>query len=200
MFTGLIEEIGSIQELQLIAGSADITINCDRLTDGLQIGDSVAVNGVCLTTTRFNRASFSATATPETLRRTNLGTLSNGSKVNLERSLTLQSRLGGHMVQGHIDGIAKVASITHEGEAQRWEFYVPVEISKYLIFKGSVAINGVSLTVASIENNQFAVALIPKTIELTTFQYLNVGDSVNIEVDMIGKYVFRFMEQAQVKV
>ncbi len=200
MFTGLIEEIGTIAELRLTSGSADLSINCAKIPDGLQVGDSVAVNGVCLTVTHFNDSCFSATATPETLNRTNLGALCEGSKVNLERSITVQSRLGGHMVQGHIDGTGNVVSVTHDGDSQVWEFAIPPEISRYLIFKGSVAINGVSLTVASINKNQFSVALIPKTIELTTFQYIGSGDSVNIEVDMIGKYVFRFMEQAQVKV
>lgn len=195
MFTGLIEEVGTIAELRDTAGSVEITIQCAKVLDGLEVGDSIAVNGVCLTATGFSEANFFATATPETLSRSSLGALRTGAMVNLERSLTLQSRLGGHMVQGHVDGTGKVLSVTHEGDSQRWEIGVPPELLKLLIFKGSVAINGVSLTVASLSNDSFSVALIPKTIEMTTFQCMNVSECVNIEIDMIGKYVFRYMEQ-----
>ncbi len=198
MFTGLVEEIGSIAELHFNDGSVDIHVNCIEILSDLQIGDSIAVNGVCLTATRFNSAGFFATATPETLSKTNLGGLIKGARLNLERSLTLQSRLGGHMVQGHIDGTAKVVSIQQEDESQIWYFEVQPDIAKYLISKGSIAVNGVSLTVASILSNQFSVALIPTTIEMTTFKFLESGENVNIEVDMIGKYIYRFMEQAQI--
>ncbi len=197
MFTGLIEEVGVIRELQSKEGSTDLYVQCSRICENLHVGDSICVNGTCLTATSFDDTWFAATATPETLSRTNLGQLTVGSHVNLERSVTLQTRLGGHMVQGHVDGTGTVASITQEGDSQRWAFSVSPDIARYLILKGSIAINGVSLTVASLEDDIFSVALIPKTIELTTFQYLREGDAVNIETDMIGKYVYRFMQSAQ---
>lgn len=198
MFTGLIEEIGTVRRLQKKAGSTDLYIECTKIPDGLQVGDSVSVNGVCLTATWFDESSFTATATPETLTCTNLVKLESGSRVNLERSITLQTRLGGHIVQGHVDGTGEVTAIVSEGDSQRWEFAVPAEIARRLISKGSVAINGVSLTIASLSGiDTFTVALIPKTIEVTTFRFMQEGDTVNIETDMIGKYVYRFMESAQ---
>lgn len=198
MFTGLIEEMGTVWELQKNAGSTDLYIECAKIPDGLQVGDSISVNGVCLTAIKFDDGYFSATATPETLTCSNLGQLKSGSKVNLERSMTLQTRLGGHIVQGHIDGTGEVTAVISEGDSQRWEFAVSAVIARHLISKGSVAINGVSLTVASLlGNDRFTVALIPKTIETTTFQFMETGDTVNIETDMIGKYVYRFMETSQ---
>jgi riboflavin synthase len=197
MFTGLVEEIGIVRELQTKAGSTDIYIACAKIPAGLQLGDSISVNGVCLTATWFDETAFSATATPETLKCSNLGALTQGSMVNLERSITLQTRLGGHMVQGHVDGTGTVTAITNEGDSQRWEIELSQELARQLIHKGSITVNGVSLTVASLAGNTFTVALIPKTLELTTFQYMKKGDLVNIEIDLIGKYVFRFMEAAQ---
>jgi riboflavin synthase len=194
MFTGLIEEIGTVAALEPQEGSVNLTINCTKVMEDLNHGDSISVNGTCLTATHIGSSSFAATASPETLTITTLGNLTIGQHVNLERSLTLQSRLGGHMVQGHVDGTATVESVVHEGESQRWHFSLSPEMLKYMIHKGSVTINGVSLTIAGLTNNGFSVALIPKTLELTTFQYLSVGDHVNIEVDMISKYVYKFME------
>ncbi len=196
MFTGLIEEIGTVATVQFHEGSAHIAIICATILQNLQMGDSISVNGVCLTTTAFNSKSFSATATPETLACTNLSVLREGVRVNLERSLTLQSRLGGHMVQGHIDCTGQVVAISDEGESQRWTFSAPPEILKQMVHKGSVTVNGVSLTVASLEKESFSVALIPKTLELTTFQFIGLGETINLEVDIIGKYIHRFMEQA----
>ncbi len=196
MFTGLIEETGIIRSITPRAdGLLDLTIDCRLTLDGLQVGDSICVNGVCLTATRFDAQGFEATATPETLSLTNLDQLQTGSPVNLERSVTLQTRLGGHMVQGHVDGTGTVAEITPEGESQRWVFEVPADLTRFMVHKGSVAINGVSLTIAGLTDSTVAVALIPKTIELTTFNSMKVGDTVNIEADVIGKYVYQFMEK-----
>lgn len=196
MFTGLVEETGKVRSLtHREDGLLDLAVECSTVLEGLQVGDSICVSGCCLTATGFDDVCFSATATPETLNLTNLGQLQVGSPVNLERSVTLQTRLGGHMVQGHVDGVGKVAAIKPEGESQRWEFEVSPALTRYMVHKGSVAINGVSLTIAELTDTSCSVALIPKTIELTTFRTMRVGDVVNIEVDLIGKYVYQFLQK-----
>lgn len=193
MFTGLIEEVGTVSQIDHRDNLVDFTIRCSLIPTDLHIGDSICVNGCCLTATSFSPDHFKATATPETLAVTSLGQLSVGSPVNLERSLTLQTRLGGHLVQGHVDGIGTVASILDEGESQRWTFQLPAHLTAQLVHKGSIAINGVSLTIADLSDDQLTVALIPKTIEATSFHAMKTGDIVNIETDLIGKYVKKFM-------
>jgi len=193
MFTGLVEELGTIKKLTPIDGSLDIEVECNLILSDVALGDSISVNGTCLTATAITDTTFSATATPETLALTNLSDLKLVDRVNLERSITMETRLGGHMVQGHVDGTAMVKSITPEGESQRWEFETPHELLSFMVHKGSVAVNGVSLTVAGLTQHSFSVALIPKTIELTTFQFLKSGDRVNIEADMIGKYIHKYL-------
>lgn len=196
MFTGLIEEIGTVQEAQHHDGSTRLIIGCKTVLENTNLGDSIAVNGCCLTVTDLTADSFSALATPETLSLTNIGQLKSGAPVNLERSVTLTTRLGGHMVQGHVDSTGEVLLIQPEGDSQRWTFTVQPELRKYLVKKGSVAVNGVSLTVADLSPETFSVALIPKTLELTTFGTMKPGDPVNLEADVIGKYVYTYMNAA----
>jgi len=199
MFTGLVEEIGTIKQLTPNDGSLDIEIESRLVLSDIALGDSISVNGTCLTAIAITENSFSATATPETLTLTNLSDLQVGDPVNLERSITMQTRLGGHMVQGHVDGTAIVKSVRPEGESQRWEFETAHDLLNFMVHKGSIAVNGVSLTVAGLTQHTFSVALIPKTIELTTFQFLKPGDRVNIEADMIGKYIHKYLAQLTTK-
>lgn len=192
MFTGIIEEVGTLKDTRADNGSQVLTIGCTRVVSDVQLGDSICVSGVCLTVTAFDAQQFTALASPETLRLTTLGTLRPGDAVNLERSVTLQTRMGGHMVQGHVDGTATVSEIRPEGDCQIWQFRADNTLTDFMIHKGSVTVNGVSLTISQLTDNGFEVALIPKTIELTTFQHMKVGSPVNIETDLIGKYVYKF--------
>ena len=189
MFTGIIEEVGTITDLK----SDKITIKCAEVLSDIKIGDSIAVNGVCLTVTNYTEGSFTADISRETANVTNLCKLSIGHKVNLERALTLSKRLGGHIVSGHIDTVGKVKNITKQDEFYNIRFEFKKEYEKYAIRKGSVAINGISLTIANINNNEFDVALIPHTYGATSFKDIKVGDDVNIEFDVISKYVEKFL-------
>lgn len=193
MFTGLVEEVGQIGGLNPTDGSLVLVINCRKVIEDAALGDSIAVNGCCLTVTRLLEDGFEALASHETLSLTNLGDLRVGSPVNLERSVTLNSRMGGHLVQGHVDGTGTVVSFAAEGDSQRWKFAAPPALMAQMIMKGSITVNGVSLTVAGLGSDSFEVALIPATLELTTFPSLKPGDRVNLETDLIGKYVFRYM-------
>lgn len=193
MFTGIVEELGVIKNRTETAESLELIVHCGQVLQGSQVGDSIMVNGTCLTVTRLFEDSFSADVSAETLRLTNLGELATGHHVNLERSITMSTRLGGHLVQGHVDGTATVASVVNEGDSQMWFFDCPADLLKFMILKGSVTVNGVSLTIAQLNEAGFAVALIPKTLELTTFKFLGVGDMVNIETDMVGRYVHKYI-------
>lgn len=193
MFTGLVEEVGQIGGLTRNDGSLVLEINCEKVIQDAALGDSIAVNGCCLTVTRILENGFEALASPETLSLTNLGDLRVGSPVNLERSVTLNTRMGGHMVQGHVDGTGTVISFVSEGDSQRWKFSAPPALMAQMIMKGSITVNGVSLTVAGLGADYFEVALIPATLQLTTFPHLKPGNRVNLETDLIGKYVFRYM-------
>src|SRR5690606_10143306 len=173
--------------------AVELHIECRETLRGVAPGDSIAVDGICLTVTALGQGVFATLASAETLRRTGLVIRQVGDKVNLERALTLDKRLGGHLVQGHVDGIASVASIKREGETQLWEFSLAPELSKYLVSKGSVALDGVSLTVVDVGQDYFTVMLIPKTLAATTFQFRRSGDVVNVETDIIGKYVYKYM-------
>ena len=191
MFTGIIEEMGIVKSIK----SKVITIEANKIFDDLKLGDSVAVNGTCLTVSSFSNKIFNADITSETLSRTNLGDLKSGFKVNLERALTLNGRLGGHIVSGHIDGVGIVKNISKKSEDIELVIEVPTNLMKYIIEKGSVAIDGISLTVAKVDNNKnnFSVAIIPHTLKETVLYYKKVGDKVNIENDIIGKYVERLL-------
>lgn len=192
MFTGIIEEMGVIQALVPKPEAVEITVQCLDSVRDIGLGDSVAVDGICLTVTQFDSGSFSAFASAETLRKTTLGSKKVGDRVNLERPLTLEKMLGGHLVQGHVDGVGVIESITPEGDSQMWKFRLDPDLAKYLVNKGSVAVDGISLTVVDPGRDFFSVAIIPKTIAVTTFQFLKPGDRVNIETDVIGKYVYKY--------
>lgn len=191
MFTGIIEEIGIVKSVK----SKVITIEANKIFDDLKLGDSVAVNGTCLTVSSFSNKIFNADITTETLSRTNLGDLKSGFKVNLERALTLNGRLGGHIVSGHIDGVGIIKNISKNSEDIELVIECPSNLIKYIIEKGSVAVDGISLTVAKVDSNKnnFSVAIIPHTLKETVLYYKKAGDKVNIENDIIGKYVEKLL-------
>lgn len=189
MFTGIVEEIGTVKSVQ----SKVITIEASKIFDDLHLGDSVAVNGTCLTVSSFDNKIFNADVTQETLNRTNLGSLKNGSKVNLERAMTLSGRFGGHIVSGHIDGVGSIKSMKKDDNAIILTIEVTKHLMKYIVEKGSVAVDGISLTVASLTDNTFSIAVIPHTLKETVLYYKKEGDKVNIENDVIGKYVERLL-------
>jgi riboflavin synthase len=189
VFTGIIEELGSVSAFERHPDGAKMTIAAKTVTEDSKDGDSIAVDGVCLTALNITAESFTADLSEETLRRSTLGNLTAGSKVNLERALTLSSRLGGHLVQGHVDGRGTFLAAIQEGDFYTVRIGFPEELARYLIHKGSVAVEGISLTIAELTQDHFDIAIIPKTWELTNFSTLNVGDAVNLEVDMIAKYV-----------
>ncbi|MDP2884747.1 MAG: riboflavin synthase [Ignavibacteria bacterium] len=194
MFTGLIEEEGTVQKLHRRGGSVIFTFRAGKTVRRLNIDDSVSVNGVCLTVIQATRSSFTVQAVEETLRKTNLGKLNVGDSVNLERPLLPNERLGGHFVLGHIDGACAVTRIVKRKSSWMFWFKMPRRFARYLIPVGSIAVNGVSLTIASLRGNDFAVSIIPHTWEVTTFKYVRVGDRVNVEFDMLGKYVERLLK------
>ncbi|MBQ7514787.1 MAG: riboflavin synthase [Schwartzia sp.] len=192
MFTGIVEEIGTVRR----AAAGHLSIGAQRVLEGTQVGDSIAVNGVCLTVTTLDAAGFEADVMPETLRRSSLGALRPGSRVNLERALTLSARLGGHIVSGHIDGTGRVAALREEKNARVMTIEAPPALTRYIVVKGSVALDGVSLTVAAETPGGFSVSLIPHTRGVTTLDEKNAGDTVNIETDIIGKYVEKLLGAA----
>jgi riboflavin synthase len=190
MFTGIVEEMGRV----VSAKAGELAIAAGEVMAGMKNGDSIAVNGVCLTVTAFDKNSFSVKVMPETLRRSNLGRLLAGDRVNLERALPLGGRLGGHLVQGHVDATGKITTITPEGEAILIGFYAPSEILDYLVEKGFIAVDGVSLTIVNKETNSFAVSVVDYTRKNTTLGSKRVGNPVNLEVDIIAKYVKQFSQ------
>ena len=189
MFTGIIEETGKLKSL----GGGRITISAKKILADINIGDSIAVNGICLTVTSFGGDFFTADVMPETLRRTSLENLPAGSLINLERALTLSSRLGGHIVSGHIDGAGKIIDITAEKNAVLIKVTADKEIIRYIAVKGSVALDGISLTVADVDENSFVVSLIPHSMSETNLHTKKIGSFLNIETDIIAKYVERFV-------
>lgn len=197
MFTGIVEEVGTIQELRFISQGALVTIAAPSITGGVKIGDSVSVNGVCLTATRVGSGFFVCDVSDETLRVSNFKQARQGSEVNLERSLMIGDRLGGHFVLGHVDGVGKLLSRAASGAGFEMLFEFPGELERYLVYKGSIAVNGISLTIASLKNRVFSVAVIPHTFESTNLKRLATGDLVNLEVDILGKYFERFFQLGQ---
>lgn len=193
MFTGIIEELGRVLSIEERGENARIVIGAGVVTEGTNHGDSIAVNGVCLTALDIHPDSFAADVSRETLQRSTLGALKPGTPVNLERAVTLATRLGGHMVQGHVDARGQLVSVADHGESWTIRIGFPDEIARYLVFKGSVAVEGISLTIAALADDYFEVAIIPKTWEVTNLSHLKPGDSVNLEVDVIGKYVERLL-------
>jgi len=193
MFTGIIEELGRVRSVEQRGENAYIVIDARVVTEGTNHGDSIAVNGVCLTALDLHDDSFAADVSRETLLRSTLGNLQPGTPVNLERSVTPATRLGGHIVQGHVDARGQFVSVDDHGESWTVRIAFPPEIARYLVFKGSVAVEGISLTIANLADDHFEVAIIPKTWEVTNLSHLKPGDSVNLEVDVIGKYVERLL-------
>jgi riboflavin synthase len=189
MFTGITTEIGSI----IATASSRLTVGAPQTARGLAVGASVAVNGVCLTVTEFDNASFKVDIMPETLGRTNLGQLRAGDRVNLERALVLGGELGGHLVQGHIDDVGRVVSVTEVAGARLVGFEAPPEVMRYIVTKGFVAIDGISLTVVDRDDKSFRVSVVEHTRQHTTIGERRVGAVVNLEVDIIAKYVERMM-------
>ena len=190
MFTGIIEEAGSV--VSVTAGK--LVIATGQILEGIQLGGSIAVNGICLTVTDFTDKSFSVDVMPETLKRTNLGLLHSGDRVNLERPLGLGGEIGGHLVQGHIDDTGRAASITQEGEAVLMRFEASPEVMRYIVPKGFIAVDGTSLTVVDKDAVSFSVSIVGYTRQHTTLADKKISDTVNLEVDIIGKYVAEFMK------
>jgi len=193
MFTGIIEELGRVSSVEQRGEDARIVIAAQIVTEDSHDGDSIAVNGVCLTALDVQKDSFAADVSRETLHRSTLGRLQPGSPVNLERSVTPATRLGGHLVQGHVDARGKFLSAEAHGGSWTVRIAYPPEVARYLVFKGSVAVEGISLTIAELTDEHFAIAIIPKTWEVTNFSHLQPGEEVNLEVDVIAKYVERIM-------
>lgn len=189
MFTGLVEEKGVLRKITKEGQSASLVIEAQRVVEGLKLGESMAVNGVCLTVTSFTRNTFTADVMAETLEKTNLGSLTPGIPVNLERALQVGGRLGGHFVTGHIDATGEILKLKRLGIAVEMWVEIPPGLKQYLIPQGSVALDGVSLTVAELQPAAFMVSLIPHTRQETTLGVKRVGESLNIEADLLGKYV-----------
>jgi riboflavin synthase len=193
MFTGIIEELGSVRSIEERGENARIVIAARIVTECTNHGDSIAVNGVCLTALDIQPDSFAADVSRETLLRSTLGRLQPGAPVNLERAVTPATRLGGHVVQGHVDGRGQFLEVEDHGESWTLRIKYPPDLARYLVFKGSVAVEGISLTIAGLTDEYFEIAIIPKTWEVTNLSHLKPGDDVNIEVDIMGKYVERLL-------
>jgi riboflavin synthase len=194
MFTGIIEGVGRIAALEPRGGDVRLRVDVGSLPfDAVQLGESIAVNGVCLTVIEFDAGSFAADASNETLALTTLGKLAIGAQVNLERAMRPTDRLGGHLVSGHVDGIGRVLAVVEDARAQRWRFAAPAALLKYIAKKGSICVDGVSLTVNAVDADGFEVALIPHTVSNTAFAQTQVGDGVNLEIDLVARYVERLL-------
>lgn len=194
MFTGIIEGVGRLSARDAIGGDARLTIEVGSLPfNEVALGESIAVNGTCLTVIDFDARTFQADASTETLALTTLGRLDVGAPVNLERAMRPTDRLGGHMVSGHVDGIGEVVAITDDARAQRWRFTAPAGLLRYIARKGSICVDGVSLTVNEVDATGFAVALVPHTVSHTAFSATRVGDAVNLEIDLVARYVERLL-------
>lgn len=194
MFTGIIEELGKISSLEKHAGGARIMISAQVVTKGTNEGDSIAVNGVCLTALNISENSFAADVSEETLKISTLGVLKVGSVVNLERAVTPSTRLGGHIVQGHVDARGQFLSATKQGDFWTVRIGFPEAMACYMVYKGSISVEGISLTIAALADSYFEIAVIPKTWELTNLSALRAGDEVNLEADVIAKYVERILK------
>ena len=200
MFTGIVETTGRLARIEPRGGDVRLVIDAGALgLADVAIGDSIAVSGVCLTVIEMDGNAFAVDVSSETLSRTSLGALNVGTRVNLEKAMRLSDRLGGHLVAGHVDGLAHVVAIEPDARSQRWTFELSPELARYAAPKGSIAIDGVSLTVNEVDGARFGVNLIPHTIEVTTLGDRKVGDAVNIEVDMIMRYVERLFPEREVR-
>lgn len=196
MFTGIVEEVGTVGRIQKGRHSAVLSIQAERILDDLKIGDSVAVNGVCLTVTSLNPHGFTADVMHETLNRSSLVQLKSGGHVNLERAMPVDGRFGGHIVAGHVDGVGRIVEITQDDTAIWYTIQADPAILRYIVEKGSVAIDGISLTVAKVASDSFSISAIPHTVQNTVLSQRRKGDLVNLENDMIGKYVEKLLNPA----
>lgn len=199
MFTGLVEEMGTIERVEPRTEGRRFQVRAAAVLAGARVGDSVSVNGCCLTMIELGAPGFVVEAVPETLKRTTLGDLEAGHKVNLEAALRLDQRLGGHLVQGHVDGVGEVVSSVPEGEGRRVTVQVPAALARFVAEKGSIALDGVSLTIAAARGRRCEVALIPHTLAVTTAGAWAAGGRVNIEVDLLARYVARLMDEAGIE-
>ena len=188
MFTGLIEEKGKVVTIRPITEGLQLDIECTKVLDGLEVNDSISVSGICLTVVSRGKRSFRVQAVRETIQRTTIRGWSRGTTVNLERACTPETRLGGHIVQGHVDGIGTVKRIKKVGQSAEWVIEITEFLSRYCVEKGPIALDGISLTIANLKANMLTVALIPHTIKVTTFGDKRVGDHINAEVDLLAKY------------
>lgn len=195
MFTGIIEEVGAVAR----RSGAELAILAETVLEDLRIGDSVAIDGACMTVVALNGGGFVVQVSPESFARTTLGQLRPGHAVNLERAMSAQGRFGGHWVQGHVDGVGRIDSISAQGEFALYRFWAPSEVARYLVPKGSVAVDGISLTVIEPENNLFGVAVIPETLSKTKLPAKGKGDPVNLEGDLFGKHIYHYLKRGEKK-
>jgi len=194
MFTGIIEGLGRLASIEPVGGDVRLHVEVGNLPfDQVQLGESIAVNGVCLTVIAFDERSFAADASNETLALTTLGKLDAGASLNLERAMRPTDRLGGHLVSGHVDGLGQVLGVVVDARAQRWRFSAPSALLRYIARKGSICVDGVSLTVNDVDDEGFGVALVPHTVANTAFADTRVGDAVNLEIDLVARYVERLL-------
>lgn len=194
MFTGLVETLGIVKSVTADGPSRLLEIDCGHIAENVQIGDSIAINGACLTVVKITGALLAFQAGPETLQKTNLGELRVESRVNLERALRVGDRLGGHYVQGHVDGIGHIRERRPEGEWETIWFSAPESLAAQMVPKGSITVDGISLTLVDVTENAFSVALIPHTLAMTTLGFKKVGDKINLETDILAKYVWKFLK------
>lgn len=199
MFTGIIEEVGKIKNISKTSSGILLTISADKVLRDCNLGDSIAVNGICLTVTKFDNDSFTVDVMNETVRKTTLYKLTQNSHVNLERAMLVNSRFGGHIVSGHIDGTGTISDIKKDGIAFIYKINTTKEITKYIINKGSITIDGISLTVVSVSDTSFTVSIIPHTMTVTNLGKKKIGDMVNLENDCIAKYVEKMLDNKQEK-
>jgi len=200
MFTGIIEELGTVERFERRGEGARLTVQCRKVLEDSREGSSIAVNGVCLTAVDLKPDAFSADLAPETMRRSNLGALRGGSRVNLERPLAMSDRLSGHIVQGHVDGVGEMLALEELGEGNWWlQINVPDELERYLVYKGSIAIDGISLTIAELRAGILAVTVIPHTYQNTTLGSRKPGEMVNLECDVLAKHVEKLLGRLEMK-
>lgn len=195
IFTGIIEELGTVMRMEPGSQSSRIVVKAQKVLEDVKIGDSIAVNGVCLTVTSFSKDFFTADIMPETVQKTTLKKLTSGDKVNLERALRLSDRLGGHLVQGHVDAVGEIIKKEQKDIAFIYHIKAPDNVLKYTVPKGSIAIDGISLTVVEVNKNGFVVSLIPHTAQMTTLGFKGVGDEVNLESDILGRYIEKLLNR-----
>lgn len=193
MFTGIVEETGKISSIKRGSNSAILSILANKILEDIHVGDSIAVNGICLTVANFNKKSFSADVMHETIRRSSLSNINVGAYVNLERALPIGGRFGGHIVSGHVDGTGKITYIQRDDNAILYTIKAEPKIIRYIVEKGSITIDGMSLTVVSVQEDQFIISAIPHTVDITILKYRKLGDKVNLEADIVGKYIERFL-------